>query len=72
MKWVDVEKKLLQDPDVKREFDALEWMMDIDNIPLDPEYKARLINERRNRSVICSSDSSDRLVADSVFKPLSV
>lgn len=41
MKWEDVEKRLLQDPEVKREYDALEWMMDIDNIPLDPEYKAQ-------------------------------
>ena len=72
MKWEDVEKRLLQDPEVKREYDALEWMMDIDNIPLDPEYKARLINKRKNRSVICPSSDSDRLVVDSVFNPLSV
>lgn len=41
MKWEDFKNELMKDPEFKREYDALEWMMDIDNIPLDPEYKAQ-------------------------------
>ena len=41
MRWEDYKREKLKNPNLKREYDALEWMMDIDNIPLDPEYKAQ-------------------------------